>query len=134
MAELLWAGHTAGPFLAPLLLGADTTDPSSVQFWLQWGAIGVMAFLLMSGKFLAPRYVLDRETARADRMEAALLASNALLAEKHLPALESSKAVAERSQQVLQDAMQLVRDMQRDRERERDRQRDRGADPWPRQS
>lgn len=93
-------------------------NPTSYLYWVQWGVIGVMAFLLMSGKFLSPRYVLDRETARADRMEAALATLNDRMAEKLLPALEQSRTASTASQQALQQAMQLFRDIQRDQERD----------------
>lgn len=75
----------------------------------QYGILGVLVFALASGKFLVPRYVLDRERERADRMEVENVRLNTLIQEKAIPAIvDAANAV--------KDSTLLVHDLKSERE------------------
>ena len=101
MFVLLWAatqGSSSLPELPPIA---------------QYGLLGAGFAALASGRFLVPRYVLDRERERSDRMEIENQRLNTLIQEKAIPAIvEASKAV--------QESSMLIRDIQREREIERE--------------
>lgn len=93
------------------LLAAATSDSSSfdISVLAQYGVLGVFAILLVV--FANSTY--RRETTRADRLEAEVLRLNALIQEKHIPALEAAA-------HALKEATEVMRDLQRDRERARE--------------
>lgn len=75
----------------------------------QYGILGVLVAMLASGYLLVPRYVLDRERERADRMEQENVRLNTLIQEKAIPAIvDASNAV--------KDSTLLVHDMKHEQE------------------
>lgn len=84
----------------------------------QYGILGVFAALLA---YFA-KFMVGRETARADRLEAEVIRLNDVIAARVIPALTSSASAVE-------DATELLKAMQREREMALYRERDhRGGD------
>jgi hypothetical protein len=86
--KILAAGDDGGPDYA--VLG-------------QYGVLGIFAMLLV----WFARFMIARETARADRLEAEVVRLNNVIQEKVIPALMSATGAVEESTEML-------RDMQRD--------------------
>ena len=97
-----------------LVLAAESVPelPTAAQY----GLLGIMVAALASGRFLVPRYVLDRERERADRMEQENVRLNALIADKAIPAIVDASA-------AVRDSTVLVHDMKRDQELQRELER-----------
>lgn len=70
----------------------------------QYGVLGVFAVLLI----IFANSTYRREVARADRLESEVLRLNALIQEKHIPALEAAA-------HALKEATEVMRELQRDR-------------------
>lgn len=107
--------------LALLLVAAEEGSKSLPELppVAQYGLLGAGFAALASGRFLVPRYVLDRERDRADRMEAENQRLNTLIQEKAIPAIvDASNAV--------QESSRLIHDLQREREIQREVDRKRG--------
>lgn len=79
----------------------------------QYGILGILVAALASGRFVTPRYVLDRERERADRMEQENVRLNTLIQEKAIPAIVDASA-------AVRDSTMLVHDMKRERELQRE--------------
>jgi hypothetical protein len=111
--------------LTAMILSAATTVSGLPELptAAQYGILGVLLAALVSGRFVIPRYVLDRERERADRMEQENVRLNALIQEKTIPAIVDASV-------AVRDSTLLVHDMKRERElqREIDRREDRRKD------
>jgi hypothetical protein len=70
----------------------------------QYGVLGVFAVLLV----WFAKFMIARETARADRLEAEVVRLNNIMLEKVIPALMSATGAVEESTELLRD---LQRDM-----------------------
>lgn len=70
----------------------------------QYGVLGVFAVLLV----WFAKFMIGRETTRADRLEAEVVRLNNIIQEKVIPALMSATGAVEES-------TELLRDLQRDR-------------------
>lgn len=79
----------------------------------QYGVLGVFAVLLI----IFANSTYRRETSRADRLETEVLRLNALIQEKHIPALEAAA-------HALKEATEVMRDYQRGRFRYPDVERE----------
>lgn len=84
-----------------LAASSDTGAGIDLSVLAQYGVLGIFAILLVV--FANSSY--RREIARGDRLEAEVLRLNALIQEKHIPALESAA-------HALKDATELMREMQ----------------------
>lgn len=101
-------------FLGAILAAAESEGGlPQLPVFAQYGLLGIGFAAIASGWLLAPRYVLDRERARADRMEEENRRLNTLIQEKAIPAIvDASNAV--------RDSTLLVHDMKREREIQRE--------------
>lgn len=88
--------------LAAVLAAESSGDPNYAVLG-QYGVLGVFAVLLI----WFAKFMINRETARADRLEQEVLRLNNTIQEKVLPALMSATGAVEQSTEML-------RDMQRD--------------------
>lgn len=86
-----------------VLLAAEGGAPPNYAVLGQYGVLGVFAVLLI----WFARFMINRETARADRLEAENIRLNDVIASKVIPALMSATGAVEESTEML-------RDMQRD--------------------
>lgn len=100
---------------------ADASGDPNLGLLAQYGILGLVA----GGLIWFAKFMVGRETARADRLEAEVIRLNGLIVDRVIPALTSSAGAVE-------DATELLRAFQRERElslfRERqgaDRDRDR---------
>lgn len=100
-----------------LIIAATEGGLPELPTGAQYGILGVLVAALASGRFLVPRYVLDRERERADRMEQENVRLNTLIQEKAIPAIVDASA-------AVRDSTLLVHDMKRERDLQRDLQRE----------
>lgn len=75
----------------------------------QYGILGILVAALASGKFVVPRYVLDRERERADRLEAENVRLNNVIQEKAIPAIVQAAT-------AVKDSQMLVAEVRHERE------------------
>ncbi len=93
--------------LAQLLLAAeDGGSGSDLAVLGQYGVLGVFAVLLI----WFAKFMIGRETARADRLEAEVLRLNTTIQEKVIPALMSATGAVEESTEMLRDLQRDMRD------------------------
>lgn len=93
--------------MAPILLAQILLAAEDGPNWAalgQYGALGFFAGLLV----VFARFMINRETTRADRLEAEVLRLNNTIQEKVIPALLSATGAVEQSTEMLRD---LQRDM-----------------------
>lgn len=89
--------------VAVLAAAAEQSGEPNYAILGQYGVLGVFALILI----WFAKFMINRETARADRLEQEVLRLNNVIAEKVIPALMSATGAVEESTEML-------RDMQRD--------------------
>lgn len=91
---------TLAGFALPALATTLLADASDLTALGQYGAIGI--FAMFGGVFAKRAY--DREATRADRLEGELLKLHATIADKVIPALESSARTMTEMAQLSREA------------------------------
>lgn len=105
----MWAALNMLATALPEVIAGSSSSLPELPAGAQYGILGVLVAMLGSGWLLVPRYVLDRERERADRMEVENVRLNTLIQEKAIPALvDAANAVKE--------STLLVHDVKRDRD------------------
>jgi hypothetical protein len=84
--------------------GASTSEPNYAVLG-QYGVLGVFAVILI----WFAKFMINRETARADRLEAEVLRLNNVIAEKVIPALMSATMAVSESTEMLRDHQRDMR-------------------------
>lgn len=105
---------------ALFITAAEGDTLPQLPTFAQYGLIGILFAMVVGGVLLVPKYAYERERDRADALETEVKRLNALIQDRHVPALESaSKAIS--------DSTELVTDLRREiidsRRRERDIER-----------
>jgi hypothetical protein len=72
----------------------------------QYGVLGIFAVLLV----WFAKFMISRETSRADRLEAEVVRLNDVIASKVIPALMSATGAVEESTELLRDLQRDMRD------------------------
>jgi hypothetical protein len=90
--------------LAAVLSAAEEGAGPNYAVLGQYGVLGVFAVILI----WFAKFMINRETARADRLEAEVVRLNDVIASKVIPALMSATGAVEESTEMLRD---LQRDM-----------------------
>jgi hypothetical protein len=90
--------------LAGMILAASGDGGPDLATLGQYGVLGVFAILLV----WFAKFMIGRETTRADRLEAEVVRLNNIMLEKVIPALMSATGAVEESTELLRD---LQRDM-----------------------
>lgn len=91
--------------LAWILLAADESSADWMTL-TNYGVLGIFAIILLG----FARWLINRETARADRLEAEVVRLNDVIASKVIPALLSATGAVESSTEMLRDLQRDLRD------------------------
>ena len=67
----------------------------------QYGLVGLILALVVAGRWIVPKWALDRETARADRAEAEADRLRKVVEDRVIPALVESTAAQNKSADAL---------------------------------
>jgi hypothetical protein len=96
------------PAMLPSQLLTATEDAGGPNLAVlgQYGVLGVFAILLV----WFAKFMINRETARADRLEAEVVRLNNTIQEKVIPALMSATGAVEESTEMLRDMQRDFRD------------------------
>lgn len=90
--------------LAVLLAAEGGSEPNYAVLG-QYGVLGVFAVLLI----WFARFMINRETARADRLEQEVLRLNNIIQDKVIPALLSATGAVEQSTEMFRDLQREMR-------------------------
>lgn len=90
---------------AMLAAAADTGAGPNLAVLGQYGVLGVFAVLLV----WFAKFMISRETARADRLEQEVLRLNNTIQDKVIPALLSATGAVEQSTEMFRDLQREMR-------------------------
>jgi len=89
-----------------VLAAAAAGEGPDYSVLAQYGVLGVFATLLV----WFAKFMISRETARADRLESEVVRLNSVIQEKVIPALMSATGAVEESTEMLRDLQRDLRD------------------------
>jgi hypothetical protein len=91
---------------AVMVLAAEESGGPNYAVLGQYGVLGVFAVLLV----WFAKFMIGRETTRADRLEAEVVRLNNTIQDKVIPALLSATGAVEESTELLRDLQRDMRD------------------------